>query len=166
MIEKGGDWDRRNRLKVYEGLYFISKRQLKESSDLLLDTLATFTSTEVMEYKDFVRYAILIAALTLSRTEFKAKVLDAPEILECIHLIPHLSDYSNSFYNCQYATFFSSLALVEKTLKLDLFLHAHYRYYVREMRIRVYSQILESYRSVTVKSLASSFGVSEDWIDR
>lgn len=75
MIEKGGDWDRRNRLKVYEGLFLISKRQFKPASNLLLDTLATFTSTEVMEYKDFVRYAILTAALTLDRVEFKQKVL-------------------------------------------------------------------------------------------
>merc|ERR1719354_1014947 len=118
-----------------------------------------------MDYKEFVRYAVLTAALTLSRPDFKEKVLKSPEILECIHQIPHLQDYSNSFYNCQYSTFFTCLASVEKTLKLDLFLHPHYRYYVREMRIRVYSQILESYRSVTIKSLASSFGVTEEWID-
>jgi 26S proteasome regulatory subunit N7 len=165
LIEKGGDWDRRNRLKVYEGLFLISKRQFKQASSLLLDTLATFTSTEVMDYKDFVRYAILTAALTLSRPEFKEKVLNSPEILECIHLIPHFSDYSSSFYNCQYATFFKCLGQVEKGLKMDVFLHPHYRFYVREMRIRVYSQILESYRSVTIISLATNFGVSEEWID-
>lgn len=51
-------------------------------------------------------------------------------------------------------------------LKKDLFLHAHYRFYVREMRIRVYSQILQSYRSVTIKSLATNFGVTENWIDK
>lgn len=166
LNEKGGDWDRRNRLKVYEGLFLISRRQFKEASNMLLDTLATFTSTEMLEYKEFVRYAILTAALILSRPDFKKKVLESPEILECIHQLPHLSDFASSFYNCQYAVFFKSLAEVEKTLKLDIYLHPHYKYYVREMRIRAYSQILESYRSVTVKSLATSFGVTEDWIDR
>lgn len=166
LIEKGGDWDRRNRLKVYEGLFLISKRQFKEASNMLLDTLATFTSTEILEYKEFVRYAVLTASLTLTRREYKTKVLESPEILECVHLIPHLSDFASSFYNCQYATFFKSLAQIEKTLKLDIYLHSHYMYYVREMRIRVYSQILESYRSVTIKSLATSFGVSEEWIDK
>ena len=58
-----------------------------------------------------------------------------------------------------------TLAAVERSLKVDLFLHAHARFYVREMRIRVYSQILESYRSVTLNSLASSFGVIQEWID-
>lgn len=166
LIDKGGDWDRRNRLKVYEGIFLISKRQFKEASGMLLDTLATFTSTEMMPYKNYVRYAVLTASLTLTRPEFKEKVLDSPEILESIHEIPFLNDYANSFYNCQYALFFDSLASVEKTLKRDIYLHPHYRYYVREMRIRVYSQILESYRSVTIKSLATSFGVSEEWIDR
>ncbi|KAJ3369239.1 26S proteasome non-ATPase regulatory subunit 6 [Kappamyces sp. JEL0680] len=165
LIEKGGDWDRRNRLKVYEGLFLISKREFKEASSMLLDTLATFTSTEMLEYKEFVNYAVLIGAFTLSRPDFKTKVLNSPEILECIHQISHLSDYASSFYNCQYATFFKSLAELEKTLKMDVYLHSHYRYYVREMRIRVYSQILESYKSVTIKSLATSFGVTEEWID-
>jgi 26S proteasome regulatory subunit N7 len=131
----------------------------------MLDTLATFTSSEFMEYKEFVRYAILTSSLILSRPDFKKKVLDAPEILECIHELPHLTEYVNSFYNCQYDIFFKKLAAVEKSLKMDVYLHHHYKYYVREMRIRVYSQVLESYKSVTISSLATSFGVTEEWID-
>jgi 26S proteasome regulatory subunit N7 len=166
LIEKGGDWDRRNRLKVYKGIFLISKRQFKESVDFMLDTLATFTSSEFMEYRDFVRYAVLTASLILSRPDFKTRVLDAPEILECIHEIPNFTEYVNSFYSCQYASFFKQLAAVEKGLKTDVYLSPHYRYYVREMRIRVYGQVLESYKSVTIASLASSFGVTEEWIDR
>ena len=111
LIEQGGDWDRRNRLKVYEAVYLISIRDFKTASSLFLDTLATFTSTELMEYKDFVRYAVLTAALTLNRTEFKQKVVLSPEVLEVLHEIPHLSDYVNSFYNCNYAKFFTCLGL-------------------------------------------------------
>lgn len=166
LIEKGGDWDRRNRLKVYQGIYLISKRQFKEAVDFLLDTLATFTSTELMQYKEFVWYAVLTASLILNRPDFKLKVLDSPEILECIHEIPHLSDYCQQFYNCQYAGFFKNLGHIEQALKSDVYLHSHYRYYVREMRIRVYGQVLESYKSVTIQSLATSFGVTEEWIDR
>ena len=29
MIDEGGDWDRRNRLKVYEGLYSVTIRDFK-----------------------------------------------------------------------------------------------------------------------------------------
>lgn len=166
MINKGGDWDRRNRLKTYEGIFLISNRKFAEAADLLLDTLGTFTSVELMDYKDFVRYAIITGALTLSRPDIKAKIIEAPEVLEVIHQLPHLSEYSNSFYNCEYAKFFRALAEVEISLKHDHILFQHYRYYAREMRIRAYGQILESYRSLSIDSMATSFGVSKEWIDK
>ncbi|EGF80192.1 hypothetical protein BATDEDRAFT_35114 [Batrachochytrium dendrobatidis JAM81] len=165
LIEEGGDWDRRNRLKVYQGIYLISVRDFKGAVNMLLDSLATFTSTELMEYKEFVRYTILTAALTLQRPEFKSKVVNAPEILEVIHEIPYSSDYMSSYYGCKYALFFKTLALVEDTIKYDHYLNAHYKFYVREMRIRVYGQLLESYRSLTIESMANLFGVSEEWVD-
>lgn len=165
LIEEGGDWDRRNRLKVYEGMYKISIRDFKGAVDNLLDTLATFTSTELMDYKDFVKYAVLAAALTLKRPDFKKKVINAPEILEVINDIPVIGDFSNSLYNCEYNKFFTSLAAIEQQIKWDRVLHAHYRFYVREMRIIVYTQLLESYRSLTIESMANSFGVTEDFLD-
>jgi len=51
MIEQGGDWDRRNRLKVYEAYYLLSIRQFKNSAELFLDTLATFSSEELFSYE-------------------------------------------------------------------------------------------------------------------
>ena len=74
LIDEGGDWDRRNRLKVYEGIHRMSIRDFKGAVALLLDSLATFTSTEMMEYKDFVKYTVLTAAITLPRPELKKKV--------------------------------------------------------------------------------------------
>ena len=50
-------------------------------------------------------------------------------------------------------------------MKLDDLLAAHYRYYARELRIIAYAQLLESYRSVSMESMARSFGVSQDFID-
>ncbi|KAI8818999.1 26S proteasome subunit RPN7-domain-containing protein [Fimicolochytrium jonesii] len=165
LIEEGGDWDRRNRLKVYEGIYRISIRDFKNAIQLFLDTLATFTSTELMEYKDFVKYTVWTGVITLGRREYKSKVLTAPEILEAIDQVPHLSSFANSLYNGNYAQFFESLAQIETQMKSDRLLHPHYRYYVREMRIAAYAQLLESYRSLSVESMASSFGVTEEWID-
>lgn len=58
------------------------------------------------------------------------------------------------------------LAAVEDVLKYDRYLHLHYRYYIREMRIIAYSQLLESYRGLTLASMAEAFGVTADYIDR
>ena len=51
MMEEGGDWDRRNRLKVYEGLYCMAVRNFSKAADLFLETVSTFTSYELMDYK-------------------------------------------------------------------------------------------------------------------
>ena len=51
-------------------------------------------------------------------------------------------------------------------MKHDRYLAAHYRYYVREMRILAYTQLLESYRSLTLDYMARAFGVSTDFIDQ
>lgn len=73
LIEEGGDWDRRNRLKVYEGIYRLSIRDFKTAANLFLDTLSTFMSTELMEYKEFVKYAVLAGAISLNRVDLKKK---------------------------------------------------------------------------------------------
>jgi 26S proteasome regulatory subunit N7 len=90
-------------------VYLLSIRDFQAAAQLFLDTLATFTSTELMSYKTFVFYACLSSALTLGRPDFKTKVVNAPEVLEVIHEIPDLSNYVNSLYNCNYVQFFSSL---------------------------------------------------------
>ena len=51
-------------------------------------------------------------------------------------------------------------------MKYDRYLSPHMRYYVREMRIQAYSQLLESYQSLTLQYMADAFGVSQDYIDR
>ena len=56
--------------------------------------------------------------------------------------------------------------VVEEKLKYDRFLAPHYRYYMREMRILAYSQLLESYRSLTIDYMANAFGVTPAFIDK
>lgn len=51
-------------------------------------------------------------------------------------------------------------------LRTSRYLFSHLRYYVREMRIIAYAQLLESYRSLTMESMANAFGVSEEFIDK
>ncbi len=45
------------------------------------------------------------------------------------------------------------------------YMHAHYAYYIREMKIKAYAQLLESYRSLTLEYMAEAFGVTEDYMD-
>lgn len=81
--------------------------------------------------------------------------------------ISHLTTMADSLYKSSYAAFFVALADVEQTyLVTNPILAPHARYYVREMRIKAYQQLLESYRSLTLERMSRSFGVSEAFIDR
>ncbi|KNE56680.1 hypothetical protein AMAG_02463 [Allomyces macrogynus ATCC 38327] len=166
LIEEGGDWDRRNRCKVYEATFLMTQRDFKGAANLFLETLATFSSTELMDLQDYVTYTVIMAAIAVPRTEIKKKVIESPEILEVVHQVPHLEEYMKALYECRYNAFFQSLAHMEQLLKTNFYLHAHYRYYVREMRILGYAQLLESYRSLTLEYMATAFGVTQEFIDR
>lgn len=74
LIEEGGDWDRRNRLKVYQGLYCVAIRDFKQAAELFLDTVSTFTSYELMDYKTFVTYTVYVSMIALERPDLREKV--------------------------------------------------------------------------------------------
>lgn len=73
LIEEGGDWDRRNRLKVYQGVYSIAVRDFKTAATLFLDTISTFTSYELMDYITFVRYTVYVSMISLPRNQLRDK---------------------------------------------------------------------------------------------
>ncbi|KAK9433414.1 26S proteasome subunit RPN7-domain-containing protein [Lipomyces doorenjongii] len=169
LIDRGGDWDRRNRLKTYDGLYSLSIRKFSEAADLLLDSLSTFTSTELCTYEEVVQYAMLAAGVALGRVPLKTKVIDSPEVLSLLSTTPSiepLATMTNSLYLCDYASFFKALVEVDEShLKVNRYLASHAKYYVKEMRRKGYSQLLESYRALSLKSMAEAFGVSVEFLD-
>ena len=216
LVESGGDWDRRNRLKAYKGLHLLTVRSYNLAAPLLLDSLSTFTSYELCSYSSLVVYSVLAGSLSLKRVDFKAKVVDAPEIKailgetddklpgagtdeemrDATHATPDqaatlvnlstlgtsstveaeteppmdfsgLANLVNSLYNGNYKTFFLSLASVEETfLTQDRYLFEHRAWFVREMRLKAYQQLLQSYRVVGLQTMAKAFGVSVDFLDR
>jgi len=223
LVESGGDWDRRNRLKAYEGLHLLTVRSYSLAAPLLLDSLSTFTSYELCTYSNLVVYSVLAGSVSLKRVDFKSKVVDAPEIKailgdgedKLLALTGALSagpgadadmadasgapgaaktavvnlttlgssteqpeaelsvDFSplaqlvSSLYNGEYRLFFQALALVEEQfLTQDRYLHEHKGWFIREMRLRAYQQLLQSYRVVGLETMASDFGVTVDFLDR
>eukprot|EP00126_Sphaerothecum_destruens_P009089 Sdes_comp20427_c0_seq1m14516 len=165
LVNEGGDWDRRNRLKVYEATYLMAIRDFKSAALLFLDAVSTFTAYELMDYQVFVTYTVLCCIISLDRVELCKRVVKSPELLEVLHDLPDVDLFLHSLYECKYATFFQQLAKMETIFRHDRYLSPHTRYFVREMRIIAYAQLLESYRSVTLTSMANSFGVSPNFMD-
>jgi 26S proteasome regulatory subunit N7 len=223
LVDTGGDWDRRNRLKAYEGLYLLTVRSYNLAAPLLLDSLSTFTSYELCTYSNLVIYAVLAGSVSLKRVDFKSKVVDAPEIkailgdgedkllalsgaisagpgvdadmqdsntvsaaapVKAVNLTTlgtsveqpdaemavdfgPLAQLVSSLYTGRYKLFFQALALVEEQfLTQDRYLHEHRGWFIREMRLRAYQQLLQSYRVVGLDSMANDFGVTVDFLDR
>ncbi|KAG8532906.1 uncharacterized protein KY384_002784 [Bacidia gigantensis] len=225
LVESGGDWDRRNRLKAYQGLYLLDIRSYNLAAPLLLDSLSTFTSYELCSYSSLVVYSVLTGSISLKRLDFKSKVVDAPEIRAIlgdgeeklsalsgaassgpgagdeemedvvqksatpgtgaavnlttlgsstapqeaekqVDFTP-LAGLVRSLYVGNYQVFFQALAAVEENfVSQDRYLYEHRNWFVREMRLRAYQQLLQSYRVVGLQSMAREFGVSVDFLDR
>lgn len=223
LVESGGDWDRRNRLKAYQGLHLLTTRSYNLAAPLLLDSLSTFTSYELCSYSSLVVYSVLAGSISLKRVDFKSKVVDAPEIrailgdgeeklaslsgataagpgagdeemkdassatptpagtavnlttlgssnaqeVEAPVDFTPLTGLVRSLYVGNYKAFFLALAAVEENfLSQDRYLYEHRSWFVREMRLRGYQQLLQSYRVVGLASMAKDFGVSVDFLDR
>jgi hypothetical protein len=78
-----------------------------------------------------------------------------------------LANLVTSLYNGNYRSFFVALAAVEdQFLTQDRYLHEHRAWFVREMRLRAYQQLLQSYRVVGLSGMANDFGVTVDYLDR
>jgi len=165
FLTEGGDWEKKNKLKVYEGLYFILTKRFKEAGKLFLEALMTFTNTELFEYKYFVFYTVMANIITVDRVTLKNKVIDNSDVVANVREIPHLQPFLDSFYNGNYKVFFEEFSAIIEIVKTDFFLSKHTKFFVNEMRIKVYSQFLKSYKSVTLGNMASAFGVSPKFID-
>lgn len=59
-------------------------------------------------------------------------------MLSVIRDIPHLKQYVESFYNCEYRLFFEAFADILDVLSNDIYLKDHTGYYAKEMRLVAY----------------------------
>lgn len=167
LIEKGGDWDRRNRFTVYTACHSFRTRQFKSAAEGLLDSIATFSATEIFNYEQLVKYVIVSSVLSLDRAQIKEKLVDSPEIRQVIDKLAIFKSFLHSFYECRYNEFFRSLIeIMREFVRFDVYLNHHSNYFLRAMRLRAYQQFLESYRSVKMLSMAEEFGVSVDFLDK
>jgi 26S proteasome regulatory subunit N7 len=166
LLEEGGDWERKNKLKVYEGLFNVMIRNFRDAATLFLDAIPTFNSPEVVSFNELVFYTISTSMVSLERSEIRKKVIHSPDILSVIKELPELKVFLDSFYKCDYKTFFFTFVKIIDKISADPYLQPHKKYFVREMRLVIYSQFLESYKTVTLENMAQAFGVSSEFIDK
>ena len=165
LNDKGGDWDRRNRLKVYEGLLALQRRDFKGAGEALMDSVSTFTALELLGYEQCMFYTVLAALKTLPRPQLKKKVVASPEVAAALQEQPQVGALLHAFYEGRYADFLGALLALQPRLEADRFTSASAPWLLRELRIAAYAQFLESYKSVTLAGMAAAFGVSAAFLD-
>lgn len=138
LVDDGADWDKKNKLKIYEGVYCMLVRDLKTAADLFVSSIATFTATELLDYIDFVFYAVVTAMVSMDRKTLRKEVVHSPDILAVIRDIPFLRQFLESFYHCDYKTFFMTFVEITDAIKRDRYLQTHANYYIKEMRLVAY----------------------------
>lgn len=165
-IDIATDWDAKNRLKVFKGMYLLAKRDFYSAADLLCDCLATFQETSFIDFNQLIKYAVLAGTLAFDRPVLKQRILKSPEVLESLSQLGALEGLVSSLYNCQYAAFFTHLAAIEQDwLGKDWVLEGHRAFIVKELRVKAYQQLLMAYRSVKLSLMAEAFGVSEAFLE-
>ena len=85
--------------------------------------------------------------------------------LSSISLYHSQIQLANTLYECNYKSFLSTLVSLHPHLIANRHLQPHSGYILRELHILAYRQFLDSYQSVTLSSMAKSFGVSESYLD-
>ncbi|KAI8006227.1 26S proteasome non-ATPase regulatory subunit 6 [Camellia lanceoleosa] len=148
---------KKNRLKVYEGLYYMSTRNFKKANSLFLDSISTFTTYELFPYDNFIFYTVLTSIISLDRVSLKQKLM----LLRSSQLLRkscYLLGFLNSLYDCQYNW-------PDGANKIGPLFASPLPVYIRKVRTVVYSQFLESYKSVIIEAMAKAFGVTVEFID-
>lgn len=174
LINEGGDWDQRNRMKVYQAIEYLIESKPVDAAPLLLDCLPVFTSFDVLEYDKYIFYTIICSILSLERTELYKRVVTCPDILSSTSQNPLSDLLITSFYNCKYDEFMKCLLQLYVEFSTDPLLSPHTNYFIKELRIKAYNQYLLSYQryiyyiinSCTLKSMADAFGVSVPFLDK
>jgi len=165
LLELAGDWERRNRLKVYQGVLHLQAREFQKASDRFLETLSSFNADELFSYTQHVQYAVVSGALTLSRPDLLAKLIDSPEVRSVSGERPDLLRFLETLYEGEYAQFLIVLIQLVDALAGDEKLGRHAAFYGREMRVKAYAQFLAAYRTVSLSAMAQVFGLSPQLLE-
>jgi 26S proteasome regulatory subunit N7 len=72
---------------------------------------------------------------------------------------------ANTLYDCDYKAYLHALVDLQPHLIANRYLQPHAGYLLRELHVLAYQQFLDSYQSVTLESMATSFGVGTEFLD-
>lgn len=166
IIIHGCDWDRKNVYKVYEGLCNVILKQYRAAGISISSSLAAFDCKELLPYEKCVFYLIFCGLLTFDRAELKQKILCCSEVFETLKHNENGIKLVEAVYNCDYNNFIALAMPFFENVANDIFVGHQIDFFVREMKIRIYKQLLASYKSLSLEVFANIMRVGVDFIEK
>jgi 26S proteasome regulatory subunit N7 len=120
FFEEGDDWERMNRLKVYEGLYCMATRNFKKAASLFLDSISAFTTYENFPYDTFIFYIVLTRVITLNSVSLKKGISTLPTMLCFLIIIILVSSITRNYIVLEAYYFFLKYRLACSNFHQDV----------------------------------------------
>lgn len=166
LYEKGCDWDRRNKFKIYEAVYFLRKGLFQQSATLFSESLTTFESSEICSYEKAALYALFTGMLSFGREDFKEKIILSSNILEVRNKIENAYKLAESLYHCDYSSLFMNLMEFLEFISDDVHIERYRNLFCQEIKLKAYKQLLSSYESLSLETMAGIFSVSVEYMEK
>lgn len=163
VFTRGCDWDRRNKFKIYQGIYHLMKGRFRECSTYFNESLPSFETNEMVSYKDAVQYMIFSGLLTYSRIEIKTKLIECSEVNEVGS--KEAIDLIKSLYECNYFDYLPRLYLYLSSVKDNVYLSHFIDYFCKEMKLKAYKQLLDSYQFISISNMSQLFGIEVNYLE-
>lgn len=161
IFDTSCDWDRKNRFKIYLGLYNLIKADFKGAATLFSEGLASFDADELLRTDQLAMYLIFAASLSFSRGELSSKILENSEVRQ----FPEYLRIVDAYYNCEYGSYFKSMLQFIDIISADPIIGGFREHFCKEMKLRGYSQLLVSYQSVHLDRMAETFNIQVDHLE-
>lgn len=161
LFDETCDWDRKNRFKIYKGLYFLMNGKFCEAANLFYEGIASFDATEMFSFDKLIQYYIFCGLISLSRKDIQEKILKNSDVVKCKKYIRLVKIY----YECDYANFFEAILEFVDIISEDAFIKHYDNYFCREMKILGYNQLLTSYLSIDIEQMANVFKILPDALE-
>lgn len=161
IFQSSSDWDRKNRFKVYLGLFHLIKAEFNEAAVYFSNALSSFDATELITFDSLILYTVFTSLLTFNRDDLRVKLIENSEVRKCKELV----ELPECFFECYYSEILRKLLLFLEHCEKDLFLAPFKDYFCKEMKIKMYFQLLVSYQSLQLARMASFFNIETSHLE-
>lgn len=122
---------------------------------------------EIIAPADIAIYGGLCALASFDRQTLKEDVIDSQSGFKSfLELVPEVREMISDFYHSRYASCFKFIDRLRNDVQLDLYLSAHARTLLTDIRHKALIQYFTPYASVDIKLMAEAFNTTVQGMER